>query len=141
MIESDHAVAGVMNLKLRGTLPLVEGARLLALKAGIPATASLARSTVSVVAPTDRGLPGGCEVDDWVPASPWGAPLPGEDGSVLDRHGRALRKKREHWMRGVAQQGRCAATPAVQGRSIIERPFQPLVGLGRAWEIVQKQIA
>jgi CBS domain-containing protein len=60
MIESDHAVAlgwfggvrqesdgkdrrGVMNLKLRGTLPLVEGARLLALKAGIPATATLAR--------------------------------------------------------------------------------------------------
>jgi signal-transduction protein with cAMP-binding, CBS, and nucleotidyltransferase domain len=60
MIEADHAVAlgwfgrlreetdgidrhGVVNLKLRGTLPLVEGARLLALKAGIPATATLAR--------------------------------------------------------------------------------------------------
>lgn len=60
MIESDHAVAlgwfgrlrrendadgrrGLINLKLRGSLPLVEGARLLALKAGIPETATLAR--------------------------------------------------------------------------------------------------
>jgi CBS domain-containing protein len=33
----------VVNLKLRGTLPLVEGARLLALKAGIPATSTLTR--------------------------------------------------------------------------------------------------
>jgi signal-transduction protein with cAMP-binding, CBS, and nucleotidyltransferase domain len=59
-IESEHKVAlgwfgrlrkeyhgedrrGVVNLKLRGTLPLVEGARLLALKAGIPATSTLTR--------------------------------------------------------------------------------------------------
>jgi signal-transduction protein with cAMP-binding, CBS, and nucleotidyltransferase domain len=34
---------GVVNLKLRGTLPLVEGARLLALEAGIPSTSTLAR--------------------------------------------------------------------------------------------------
>jgi signal-transduction protein with cAMP-binding, CBS, and nucleotidyltransferase domain len=60
MIESDHAVAlgwfgrlreesdggdrrGLVNLKLRGTLPLVEGARLLGLKAGIAATSTLER--------------------------------------------------------------------------------------------------
>lgn len=59
-IEAEHKVAlgwfgrlrkeyygedrqGVVNLKLRGTLPLVEGARLLALKAGIPATSTLTR--------------------------------------------------------------------------------------------------
>jgi CBS domain-containing protein len=34
---------GMINLKLRGTLPLVEAARLLALKAGVPATSTLAR--------------------------------------------------------------------------------------------------
>jgi CBS domain-containing protein len=60
MIEADHTVAlgwfgrlrqesdagyrhGLVNLKLRGTLPLVEGTRLLALKAGIPATSTIAR--------------------------------------------------------------------------------------------------
>jgi len=59
-IEADHTVAlgwfgslrkeragedrqGVVNLKLRGTLPLVEGTRLLALRAGIAATSTLAR--------------------------------------------------------------------------------------------------
>jgi signal-transduction protein with cAMP-binding, CBS, and nucleotidyltransferase domain len=59
-IEADHTVAlgwfgrlrkerddedrpGVVNLKLRGTLPLVEGVRLLSLKAGIAATSTLAR--------------------------------------------------------------------------------------------------
>jgi signal-transduction protein with cAMP-binding, CBS, and nucleotidyltransferase domain len=34
---------GMINLKLRGTLPLVEAARLLSLKAGIPATSTRAR--------------------------------------------------------------------------------------------------
>ena len=34
---------GMVNLKMRGTLPLVEGVRLLSLKAGIPATSTLAR--------------------------------------------------------------------------------------------------
>jgi signal-transduction protein with cAMP-binding, CBS, and nucleotidyltransferase domain len=60
MIEADHSVAlgwfgqlrkereeadreGVINLKLRGKLPLVEGARILALKAGITATSTLGR--------------------------------------------------------------------------------------------------
>jgi CBS domain-containing protein len=59
-IEAEHTVAlgwfgrlrkeyhgddrqGVVNLKFRGTLPLVEGARLLALKSGIPATSTLTR--------------------------------------------------------------------------------------------------
>jgi CBS domain-containing protein len=59
-IEADHGVAlgwfgqlrketgdrsqpGMINLKLRGTLPLVEGARLLALRAGIAATSTLLR--------------------------------------------------------------------------------------------------
>ena len=108
MIESDHAVAlgwfgglrpesdgkdrrGVMNLKLRGTLPLVEGARLLALKAGIPATATLARldglKQNGAINPADHDdlaeafhlitrlllrqqiedFRAGREVDDWVP--------------------------------------------------------------------------
>jgi CBS domain-containing protein len=34
---------GMINLKLRGTLPLVEAARLLSLKAGLPETSTLAR--------------------------------------------------------------------------------------------------
>jgi len=34
---------GMINLKLRGSLPLVEAARLLALRAGLPATSTLAR--------------------------------------------------------------------------------------------------
>ena len=34
---------GVLNLKFRGTLLLVEGARLARAKAGIPATSTLAR--------------------------------------------------------------------------------------------------
>lgn len=33
----------MINLKLRGTLPLVEAARLLALRAGLPETSTLAR--------------------------------------------------------------------------------------------------
>lgn len=107
MIESDHAVAlgwfgglrqesgqdrrGVINLKLGGTLPLVEGARLLALKAGIPATSTLARldglQQTGAINPTDHDdlaaafriitrlllrqqiedFRAGREVDDWVP--------------------------------------------------------------------------
>jgi signal-transduction protein with cAMP-binding, CBS, and nucleotidyltransferase domain len=35
--------SGMINLKLGGTLPLVEAARLLSLKAGVPATSTLAR--------------------------------------------------------------------------------------------------
>ena len=107
MIESDHAVAlgwfgglrqesdggdrgEAMNLKLRGTLPLVEGARLLALKAGIPATSTLARldglAQEEAINPADRDdladafhlitrlllrqqiddFRAGREVDDWV---------------------------------------------------------------------------
>ncbi len=59
-IEADHTVAlgwfgklrserdkkdrpGMINLKLRGSLPLVEAARLLSLKAGMPATSTLER--------------------------------------------------------------------------------------------------
>ena len=59
-IEADHAAAlgwfgqlrserdrqdrpGMINLKLRGSLPLVEAARLLSLKAGVPDTSTLAR--------------------------------------------------------------------------------------------------
>lgn len=59
-IEADHGAAlgwfgrlrserdkqdrpGMINLKLRGTLPLVEAARLLALRAGLPETSTLAR--------------------------------------------------------------------------------------------------
>jgi CBS domain-containing protein len=59
-IEADHAAAlgwfgrlrserdkqdrpGMINLKLRGSLPLVEAARLLSLKAGLPDTSTLAR--------------------------------------------------------------------------------------------------
>ena len=108
MIESDHAVAlgwfgglrqesdggdrgDAINLKLRGTLPLVEGARLLALKAGIPATSTLARldglAQEEAINPADRDdladafhlitrlllrqqiddFRAGREVDDWVP--------------------------------------------------------------------------
>jgi CBS domain-containing protein len=59
-IEADHGVAlgwfgrlrserdkqdrpGMINLKLRGTLPLVEAARLLSLRAGLPETSTVAR--------------------------------------------------------------------------------------------------
>lgn len=42
--ETDEAERpGVMNLKMRGTLPLVEGARLLSIKAGLPAISTLER--------------------------------------------------------------------------------------------------
>ena len=40
---SEHEEPGVINLKMRGTLPLVEGARLLSLIAGIDATSTCAR--------------------------------------------------------------------------------------------------
>ncbi len=51
---------GVVNLKLRGTLPLVEGTRLLALKAGIPATSTLAR----LAALKERGALNAADHDD-----------------------------------------------------------------------------
>lgn len=40
---SEYEVEGVINLKMRGTLPLVEGARLLSLMAGIDATSTTGR--------------------------------------------------------------------------------------------------
>ena len=50
----------MVNLKLRGTLPLVEGTRLLALKAGIPATSTLAR----LAALKERGALNAADHDD-----------------------------------------------------------------------------
>lgn len=63
--ESDEAAArGAMNLKLSGTLPLVEGARLLALRTGIAETATSARLDALAAA----GLLGEVEHADLVAA-------------------------------------------------------------------------
>jgi signal-transduction protein with cAMP-binding, CBS, and nucleotidyltransferase domain len=56
--EDEESRPGMINLKMRGTLPLVEAARLLALKAGIGATSTRARldalAAKGVIKPTDH---------------------------------------------------------------------------------------
>ncbi len=45
-----------------------------------------------------------------------------QDPAILDRHDRALRKKRQHRVTGVAKEGRTTGTPSGQRVAIMQRP-------------------